>query len=167
MLLAALGLPCFRAPLDDGVGEPMLEAPREISHIAGRNACYGGRPRPRLSTPERCLHMAGGGGQNRHQPARKVVVRANIPGGDAVVDRRRSGPRDALSDGNFARCHTAGTQRPSRNTPSTRRECGRVGSGPRDQSGNATTHKPEKGVHLVPPRHECIRTIEQNRWFKL
>jgi hypothetical protein len=76
MLLAALGLPCFRAPLDDGVGEPMLEAPREISQIAGRNAWYGGRPRPRLSTPERCLHMAGGteppptraesGGSGRH-----------------------------------------------------------------------------------------------------
>ena len=61
MLLAALGLPCFRTPLADGVGEPMLEAPREISQIAGRNACYGGRPRPRLSTPERRLQMAGGG----------------------------------------------------------------------------------------------------------
>ena len=60
MLFAALGLPCFRTPLADGVGEPVLAAPREISQIAGRNACYGGRPRPRLSTPERCLQMAGG-----------------------------------------------------------------------------------------------------------
>src|SRR5208337_1614898 len=108
MLFAALGLPCFRTPLADGVGEPMLEAPREISQIAGRNAWYGGRPRPLLSTPERCLQMAGG--QNRHQRSRKAAVRADIPGGGAVVDRRRSGPRDALSDGNFAGCHTAGTQ---------------------------------------------------------
>ena len=71
MLLAALGLPCFRTPLDDGVGEPMLEAPREISQIAGRNACYGGRPRPRLSTPERCLHMAGGGDRTATNPRGK------------------------------------------------------------------------------------------------
>ena len=45
--------------------------------------------------------------------------------------------------------------------------CGASGVGLPAQSSRATTHKPEKGVHLVPPRHECIRTIEQNRRFKL
>ena len=39
------------------------------------------------------------GGRNRHQSARKVAVRPDIPGGDAVADKRRSGPRDALSVG--------------------------------------------------------------------
>src|SRR5512144_3376335 len=37
MLFAALGLPCFRAPPAEGVGEPMLEAPRNNRQIAGRN----------------------------------------------------------------------------------------------------------------------------------
>lgn len=42
MLLVALGLLCLRAPPADGVGEPMLEAPRKNLHIAGRNACTAG-----------------------------------------------------------------------------------------------------------------------------
>src|SRR5512135_3810321 len=61
MLLAALGLPCFRAPPAEGVGEPMLEAPRNNRQIAGRNACSEGRPRARLSTPRRCPRRAEGG----------------------------------------------------------------------------------------------------------
>ena len=98
MLLPALGLPCFRTPRADVVGEPMLEAPRKIQQIAGRNACYGGPPRARLSTPGQCPRRAEGG-RNRHQSARKVAVQPDIPGGDAVADKRRSGPRDALSVG--------------------------------------------------------------------
>ena len=54
--------------------------------------------RARLSTPERCLRRVEGG-QNRHQPAQRVAVRADIPGGDAVADKRRSGLRYALSVG--------------------------------------------------------------------
>ena len=61
MLLPALGLPCFRTPRADVVGEPMLEAPRKIQQIAGRNACYGGPPRARLSTPGQCPRRAEGG----------------------------------------------------------------------------------------------------------
>ncbi len=102
MLLPALGLPCFRTPRADVVGEPMLEAPRRIQQIAGRNACYGGPPRVRLSTPERYLRRVEGG-QNRYQPARKVAVQPDIPGGDAVADKRRSGLRDALSVGSLTK----------------------------------------------------------------
>src|SRR5512135_1649653 len=98
MLLAALGLPCFRAPPAEGVGEPTLEAPRNSRQIAGRNAYSEGRPRARLSTPRRCPRRAEGG-QNRHQPAQEVAVQPDIPGADAVADERRSQLRDALSVG--------------------------------------------------------------------
>ena len=42
------------------------------------------------------------GGQNIHQPAQRVAVRADIPGGDAFADKRRSGVRDASSVGTYA-----------------------------------------------------------------
>src|SRR5271165_1621945 len=71
MLLPALGLPCFRTPRADVVGEPMLEAPRKIQQIAGRNACYGGPPRARLSTPRQCPRRAEGGDETATNPRGK------------------------------------------------------------------------------------------------
>src|SRR5512135_3256682 len=47
----------------------------------------------------RAMSPAGGGGQNRHQPAQEVAVQPDIPGADAVADQRRSQLRDALSVG--------------------------------------------------------------------
>jgi hypothetical protein len=71
MLLPALGLPCFRTPRADVVGEPMLEAPRKIQQIAGRNACYGRPPRARLSTPGQCHRRAEGGDETATNPRGK------------------------------------------------------------------------------------------------
>src|SRR5512142_2861297 len=50
----------------------------------------------------RAMSPAGGGGQNRHQPAQEVAVQPDIPGADAVADQRRSQLRDALSVGTLA-----------------------------------------------------------------
>ena len=109
MLFAALGLPCFRTPLADGVGEPVLAAPREISQIAGRNACYGGRPRPRLSTPERCLQMARGD-RTATSPRRKWRF------GPTFLEASRWRTRDALD--RAMRCRMATLQGATRLEPS-------------------------------------------------
>jgi len=107
MRLTALGLPCFRAPPADGVGELMLGVRRKSQQIAGRNTCYGGRPRSRWSTPGRCPRGAEGR-QSRHQPAQKLGLQPDIHGGDAVADKRPSELRDALSVGTMARRTLAG-----------------------------------------------------------
>ena len=103
MLLPALGLPCFRTPRADVVGEPMLEAPRKIranrrEKRVLRGTTTGAVEHSRAMPPE------GGGGRNRHQSARKVAVQPDIPGGDAVADKRRSERRDALSVGTYLSC---------------------------------------------------------------
>ena len=41
--------------------------------------------------------VQGGGWTRPRQPAPRMTVRADIPGGDEVAIRRLSGPRDALS----------------------------------------------------------------------